>query len=201
MILTIGLFGIYACQNTKQSSDNLSEKDSLSDKDSIGNEDSFHRDDHPIDTDTTTILFKTSFAHEFSDNAQKDSFNIYITGKTIHYGLVRFNIKNATGQIIYSESFPTSNIWDVEMHNSPKEETEKYILNFINKYFNEKNFFSPAIGQGESFMDDYSDKKIWDELKGDKSAIGFSCSSGYEDGRKIAYLKSLKRAVIYFECC
>ena len=87
------------------------------------------------------------------------------------------------------------------MYKSPKEETEKYILDFISKSFNEKSFFSPAIPAKDSFTYPYIDQKVFDELKSNKETIGFSFSTGYEDTRRIAYLKSIKRVVKYLECC
>jgi hypothetical protein len=197
-ILTIGLFTLSECQNTKKSDNDLTAQTQNinSDKDSIQG-----TSEQQLDSDTVTIQYKKSFTHEFSDNDTKDSFNVYLIGKTILWGRIKFEIKTASGQVIYSESFKASNIWDVTMNDSTVKAREKYVLSFIKDSFNEKGFFSPAIKPTDPFVEDYSNKEVWDELKADKTAIGFIFSTGYEDGRKIAYIKSLKRAVIYFECC
>ncbi|MFN7654746.1 MAG: hypothetical protein ACK5PC_16010 [Cyclobacteriaceae bacterium] len=47
-----------------------------------------------------------------------DSFNISVRGETLLNGHVEFEIKNAVGEIVYAESFPTSTIWDVTMNDS-----------------------------------------------------------------------------------
>ena len=148
-----------------------------------------------------TVLYKKSFTHKFSSTVTVDSFNIYLIGKTIPWGLLKLEIKNANGEIIYSETSKTSNIWDVEMYTAKKEVKEKYVLSFIDKSFNKENFFSPVIKPSDTFNEYYSDKKIWDELKADKTVIGFSYSMGYENGRQVAFVKSLKKAVRYFDCC
>jgi hypothetical protein len=195
LILTIGLFAVNGCQKAKNSSDNLSDQDSVRD------EDSFHRYDQPIDSDTTTILYRNNFVHEFSDNVKKDSFNIYIKGKTLLGGHVKFEIKNTAGQILLNESFKAIFLLgDGVNPDLSDKEKEDFIKKRINEFFNEIRFFQPAITD-QDFNEDFSDKEIWSDIKSDKTAIGFYYLIGEEDGRQIAYSKKLGKIVMYFNCC
>jgi hypothetical protein len=80
-------------------------------------------------------------------------------------------------------------------------DTEKYMRNRVKEFFDEKNFNYPAIKQDEVFDEDYSDMEIWNDIKSDRTAIGFYYLIGEEDGRTIAYSKKTKKVVMYFNCC
>ena len=80
-------------------------------------------------------------------------------------------------------------------------ETEDYIKNRIDNFFNEDNFHQPAISKNDSYEEDYSKKDIWDDISSDETSVGFYYLIGEENGRHVAYSKKLKKVVVYFNCC
>ncbi len=192
--LFIGLFIFFGCQKSKNQDEEMTIDTNIVKAE--GN-----RVTENTDLDTVTILLKRGFAHEFSNTVEKDSFNIWIKGKTIHTGRIKFEIKNNKGEVIYSDWFPTSNIWGITMADSTTKSKENHVLDFVSRTFSDIHFSSPAVKSDEVFEADFSEKEIWEELKRDSLAIGFYYSGGFENGKSIAYIKRLKRAVVYFECC
>ena len=150
-----------------------------------------------------SILIESKVEHEFSQIDKKDEFYICIRGKSIVEGKVIFKIVRSDKTVILEKEFPTYLLMNYGFDgdlNSIKDR-EKYMISRIEGFFNEKNFLYPAIKKDEQFDEDYSDKEIWNEIKSDQTAIGFSYLIGEEDGRKIAFSKKQKKVVMYFNCC
>lgn len=147
-------------------------------------------------------LYANRAVHPFSSADKPDTFQIAIRGESIITGQVYFQITNPAGQRIYAVDFPATYLLDYGFSESitPQKE-EQYIKQRIDAYFKPANFSQPAIPAGNSFEADYSDKSIWQAIKADPSAIGFSYLIGKEDGRQIAYSKTLKKVVLYYNCC
>jgi hypothetical protein len=104
IISILALINVFGCQNSIKSGNGLSSNVAISKND-------------PTNLDSK-ILYKSSFVHAFSNSQSMDSFNISVRGETLLNGHVEFEIKNAVGEIVYAESFPTSTIWDVTMNDS-----------------------------------------------------------------------------------
>lgn len=180
-------------------------------KDTIGKEIEFTSIEHTLTekqelsttTNTDSILIEQRAFHDFSQVGKKDEFYICIRGKSITEGKVIFKIISHDKTTILNEEFPSYLLMDYGFIGDLESEKdrEKYMTNRIREFFNEKKFFYPAIKPEEHFDKDYSDKEIWDEIQSDKSAIGFSYHLGEGDGRKIAYSKKNKKAMMYFNCC
>jgi hypothetical protein len=148
------------------------------------------------------ILHKVEKEHYFSSAESKDTFQILLTGDSIIDGEVVFRILSTAGDTIFTESFPSNYLIGYEsIEEDTAEKKEEYILQRMSGFFDEKNFSQPAIGENESCDADYSDCKIWDVIRKDRTAIGFHYLVGEEKGCKIAYSKILKRVVTYFCCC
>lgn len=150
-----------------------------------------------------SIWIENRVMHAFSDIDSKDEFYVCIKGESIFEGKVIFKIAKSDGTELLNEEFLSIFLVGYEFegdHNSEKEQ-EEFMIRRIKEFFDEKNFFYPAIHPDETFDEDYSDKDIWDEIEADKRVVGFYYLIGEEDGRKIAFSKKKGKAVIYFNCC
>lgn len=150
-----------------------------------------------------SILIEQRVWHIFSEVDKKDEFRICIRGKSITAGQVTFTIINSNKVVIFKEEFSSNYLLDygfVDNIDSVKDK-EKYITKRIRGFFNKNNFHTPAIKRGETFEEDYSDEIIWNDIKSDQTAIGFSYLIGEENRLIISYSKKTKKVVVYFSCC
>ena len=157
-----------------------------------------------LTSDSSSILKTNCVAHKFSHPDKLDTFIVYIKGKTILDGEVTFIIKDFNGVEIFKETFPSKYLIDFGLDNGSSEsENNKtiYIEQRITKFFEEENFIEPAIKLNEEYIEDYSDKAVWEDIHSDQTSIGFHYLLGEEDNRLIAYSKKMKKVVIYFNCC
>jgi hypothetical protein len=146
--------------------------------------------------------------HEFSTPGKTDVFRITLTGNKISEADVVFRIISAAGKEIYNVKFKGRDLigyglvekWGNGVKPTDKE-FEAYILKRLKEFFQEKNFSKPAIAAGARYDMAYSDKKIWDEIKADKTSVGFHYLIGSEDGRWIAFSKKQNKVVMYMNCC
>jgi len=152
--------------------------------------------------DTLRSLYGNHTLHYFSNSAEKDTFKISVLGKSIVGGQIKFEIMDAKGQWVLNETFQAYNLIGYGLQSDATDEQKvAYIKNRIDAFFDEDNFHKPAIATDEPFDKSYSEKAIWEDIKSDHSSIGFHYLIGEEDGRNIAYSKTLKKTVIYFGCC
>lgn len=150
-----------------------------------------------------SILVKHSIDHIFSDPLEEDVFSIKIIGNSLIKAEVLFTIMSKSGDEIYSARFPSVNLlgYAFSYEEGTVSEKESYIKQKVLNFFSEENFTYPAIKDDDIFDQDYSNKQIWNDIKSDNQSIGFCyrVSGGYY--RKIAYSKTKKQTVVYFECC
>lgn len=152
--------------------------------------------------DKESILYRKDILHHFSSTVDKDSFKIFLTGKSIQDGQIKFQIIKKDGLKILDETFSVTAFLDYGLkENANNKEREEYIKDKLDKFFNEDNFHQPAIAANDSFDEDYTKKEIWDDIISDRTAIGFYYLIGEEDGRHIAYSKKLGKVVLYYNCC
>lgn len=138
--------------------------------------------------------------HAFSDPVQKDNFKITLTGKTILDANVVFNITSYKGVKIYEDKFESNFLVGYSDTTLTKQEQEKRIIDRFNNFFNEKYFYIPAITN--QTLDTYIiSQQAWNDIKNDKSSIGFAYTIGKENTKFIAYHKKSGKAVMYFNCC
>lgn len=148
------------------------------------------------------ILYQKTIDHVFSDPNQNDSFELTLSGNSILEGTIAFRIITAKGQVILSESYPAAYFLDYGLGaDASDDQKEKYIRKRMDAFFDEENFYSPAVGKDEKLDEDYSQKSIWEDIQSDETAIGFHYLIGEEDARNIAYSKSSKKVVSFFSCC
>lgn len=159
----------------------------------------------PTKTTSAKVNHQVTKSHEFSKPGKKDLFSISLTGKTILDGDVVFKIVAYNNKTIYEDKFKANFL----VGNGPPEsyakpmtvkQQEDYIIKRMNEFFAEKNFKKPAITM--ETLDTYNiSKAIWDDIKADKSSIGFIYTIGKENTKHIAYHKKSGKAVMYFNCC
>jgi len=148
------------------------------------------------------VLCSQSATHAFSEKYKKDQFRITVTGDSMLTATVRFDIINYKNKKIYTESFPATNLLNYDISaTAPDNEKEQFIKQRVKEFFYEENFRYPAVHTDDKFGADYSNKKYWEAIKADRSAIGFYYLLGEEDGKSIAWSKKLKKVVLYFNCC
>ena len=151
---------------------------------------------------TYTSLVEKKVEHAFSNPEKKDIFNIRIEGKSINEGKVIFTITSFEGIEIYREEFPSVYLIGYGLLSDASEkDKETFIKKRISEFFNEDKFSRPAIEKDSPYVEDYSNKDFWEEIKEDQTAIGFRFLVGEEDNRSIAYSKKSKKVILYFNCC
>lgn len=151
-----------------------------------------------------SVLLENRVQHEFSNLDKKDEFYVCLVGESILDATVVFTITNSDGVEIFREEFPSVSLIGYDLPggiDASTRDQQNFIKYRVRHFFDEKNFFIPAIKSDQEFDEDYSDKEIWNEIKSDQKTRGFYYSIGEEDGRKIAYSKRLKKVVQYFNCC
>lgn len=150
------------------------------------------------------ILASSKIKHAFSDPATQDIFNLTLTGTSLLKSKATFEIFNAKGLRLYQEKF--DGLWllnelEVDAYNMNIRQQEDYLRKRVKEFFDEKNFLKPAIGSKDVTESDYSDLIIWNEIRANRKAIGFSYLLSYENHRKIAWSNKLKKVVEYWGCC
>jgi len=144
-----------------------------------------------------TILSNTR-QHSFSDPKKKDTFTITLTGQSILNGNVSFKIRDCKKTIIYEQKFKAEDLLGDMADVLNSRQQQDTIESRIRKFFNEKNYTSPAIAANDKFYEDNSTKEVWNDIKSNKAAIGFLFSYGYEGTYGIAYSKKKHKVVTYF---
>jgi hypothetical protein len=143
-----------------------------------------------------------SVKHYFSDPKAKDSFVIRLKGHSILNSKIAFEIFNPKGERIFREDFPARFFLNYDLNEpSTDQEKEDFIVKRMKEFFKEDNFNQPAVKKSDILDTEYSDKKVWEEIQSDPTAVGFYYELGQEDGRSIAYVKKENKVVTFFNCC
>lgn len=151
------------------------------------------------------VLKKVIQKHAFSSNTTQDTFSLVLLGTDISTATVTFEITNSMGETLYKETFPSEALVDygiLETNEKPtNQDRANYIVKRIDTFFDPKDFSEPAIKPNAEYEPQYSNKKIWDDIKSDPTAVGLDYLLYEENGHSIAYSKKLKKVVEYFSCC
>jgi hypothetical protein len=159
-------------------------------------------------TGNNLIIYNTEKYHHFSTLGKKDFFSLTLTGNSIQKGDLVFKIISSTGKLIYNQKFKGEDLigyglsekWQNGITPTPKE-YDDYILKRMKEFFDEKNFFKPAIAKNEKPDLNFTYQNIWDDIKSDNTAIGFHYLIGKEDNRWIAWSKKQGKVLQYKSCC
>lgn len=144
------------------------------------------------------VLLQDSIKHPFSEPNKDDTFKIKLSGKSILEGKVNFQIFNSENKLIHSENFDSADLLgDLDIESSTAEQRQDTIIKRMKYFFSNENFLEPAVSKHEDLESDI-EKEIFDDIKSDKTAIGFMYSIGYEGLYIIAYSKKMKKVVLYF---
>lgn len=148
-------------------------------------------------------LYQNVVERNFSNPEEKDELSIKIIGNSILGGTAVISITTKVGRTIFKEEFPARYLIGYSFTGSYDNEDHKedYIKERVDEFFVEENFSNPAISTDEQFDEDYSELDNWNDIKSDKTAIGFYYLIGEEAGCRIAYSKKQKRTLTYFCCC
>ncbi len=159
-----------------------------------------------IEEESALLLPKEFIAKfHFSDSTTEDVFKLEADGFDPLQSNITFTISNSKGELLYSESFKSDQLIDDKIfditQNPTVEDKKKYAVRKMKTFFESNSFSLPAIPDEDEFTDEYSDRAIWDDIKSDKSAVGFYYLLGAINGKSIAYSKKQKKVVVYFTCC
>lgn len=151
------------------------------------------------------ILLKVETNRYFSSPDSEDLFQLILVGDSVRTGEVTFNIISHNGDTLLNSVYKASafNNKYVYVDGSANQISEE-ITNNLNSFFAPSNFRSPAIGKDEieeHVDEDYTNLKIWKDIKSDKTAISFTYSLYGEYTNSIAYSKSRGEIVSIFSCC
>lgn len=164
-------------------------------------EDMKYSGDLDKNADLKIVLIERTLKHKFSDPFSLDVFNLKVVGEKIYNSTIDFKITRSTGEEIFHENFPISQVLDKAFEGGGAYATdiqkEDYVKSWMFETLNNTNFSHPAIAPGREFNPDFSDKATWDEIKSDTNAISFRYSSKTEGVTEMAYSRS-KSAVIKF---
>jgi len=153
-------------------------------------------------TKSEHLILVSEREHVFSDPGKPDKFRLVLTGDSTLTGTAMLEIIRHDGTVIYQDTFATNYLIDYGITNSPTpQQMEAYITKRATAFFEDDNFMQPALPGDRTFDANYSDKKIWEAVKRDTTAIGFYYKLGKEDGRYLAYSKEKGKVVLYFNCC
>jgi hypothetical protein len=148
------------------------------------------------------VLLSNTITSNFSSTLAKDTFKISLRGKTLINSNTTFEIITSHGEKIYSLSFDSKKLVSLYETDFSKIDSviEKCLRKKVSAFFEKKCFKIPAIAKNEDFEPENSVKEIWNDIKSDRTAIGFYYSIGeYEEDLKfIAYSKKMKKTVVYF---
>ena len=175
-----------ACNNTGETAKNIEQKN-------------FQSTDS-LTTPKTNVLTSNVAQHTFSDTYKKDTFKLTLSGSSILDGNLTFKIVDFNNAIIFSDTFPSSDLLNdqADVIPTPKQK-EDSILKRVRDFFNEKRFVQPAITSTDPYDEEINcGRETWENLIADATSIGFIYSHGYESSFGIVYSKRDKRVVQYF---
>jgi hypothetical protein len=147
-------------------------------------------------------LIESTKTHNFSDECYADTFKISLTGSSILNSTATLEIISCSGDLLFEESFPSSNLIGYRADYADDDSIKVRIIKArVESFFDQGSFLIPAINEGDIFDSDYSQKDIWGDIKTTKSSVGFYYESGEGKQTKISFSKRLKKVVKYFVCC
>lgn len=143
------------------------------------------------------VLHTVERRHKFSSGKTRDLFRLRLSGKDTLNGVINFQIITPDRHIIYKEEFPSVYLvgYEVPTHR----DSCRQVIERMNKFFAEKNFITPAINKKDTFDPESSDRKIWEDISSDTTAVGFSyvIFAGEPSNRQIAYSRRTAKVVLY----
>ncbi|MFC2152534.1 hypothetical protein ACFLSE_08405 [Bacteroidota bacterium] len=140
--------------------------------------------------------------HYFSNQQEKDTFRLTLTGNSFIEGQINFEIINSKGKRIYHETFKSKFLIGyglMEFEKPTVSEKTNYIAKRMEEFFNESNFIEPAIPKKEQFDEDNYKKESFYKIQKNEKSIGFSYVIGEENIRSITVVDG--KVIVFFNCC
>ena len=146
-----------------------------------------------------SILNKVNAQHYFTNTKAKDQFVLLLQGSKIVNAQARFIILTSAGDTIRKETIPATALFKASDLDDPQAATirdkEIAILKGMNGFFREDRFTQPAIPRS-AVVPGNVDAKAWSAVRADTKAVGFDYIAAGGKERRIAYAKTLQKAVI-----
>lgn len=140
------------------------------------------------------VLLSNTLPHYFSDNSKKDTFKIVLTGDSLKTAKAVFFITSYKGVRIYADTFKGGDLTQ-NVDGDPIISDSKKLANIkesVRSFFDESKFSKPPF-----FKNGDNDTTNWDEIKSDKTAIGYEVVMNHVDFR-IAYSKKQHKVLVYW---
>lgn len=158
--------------------------------------------------DDTTVDFKKVniqrvLKHKFSNPNGKDEFKVKIIGDKIYNANIDFTITNEAGEEIFHDYFHANNVlenaFDGGGQYATDIEKEEYLRKWVFEFLHLNKFNVPAIHPEREFIAEHSDKKAWDAIIADQSAVAFVYSKQKSSQTEIAFDKVSNKVVKFYE--
>ena len=146
-----------------------------------------------------SVLNKVNAQHYFTNTKAKDQFVLVLQGSKIVNAHARFIILTSAGDTIRKEIIPAAALLKASDLDDPQAATirdkEIAILKGMNTFFREDRFTQPAIPRA-AVAPANVDPKARSAVRADTKAVGFDYIAAGGKERRIAYAKTLQKAVI-----
>ncbi|WP_143436396.1 hypothetical protein [Hymenobacter crusticola] len=146
-----------------------------------------------------SVLSKVNAQHYFTSTKAKDQFVLVLQGSKIVSAQASLVILTSTGDTIRKEVIPATALLKASDLDDPQAATvrdkEIAILKAMNNFFHEDHFTQPAIPRA-AVPPTNVDTKAWSAVHADTKAVGFDYIAAGGKERRIAYAKTLQKAVI-----
>lgn len=146
------------------------------------------------------ILYAERRIH-FSSGSSQDLFTLKGLGQDTLGARMLFAIIGSRGDTLFAESFLSRDligygVLDNDNSNVTRAKERSYIGQRVTHFFDDKEFYLPAVKKHETADPDLTNMRLWNELRNDTSAVSFHFLLGEENNRAIAYSKVRKRVEI-----
>jgi len=148
-------------------------------------------------------FLENSTKYKFSNKETYDDFKLTVKGKKIYYSTIEFTITNSNGQTIFYDKFPLLKVIEKVFDGGGEYATfiqqDDYIRNWVDNFFNNEKFITPAIHAERPFEAMFSKKQNWDAIAANPDAVGFSYSKSRDSQTEIAFDKTQNKVIEYYD--
>ncbi|WP_324674510.1 hypothetical protein [Hymenobacter sp. GOD-10R] len=152
------------------------------------------------------VLQEVMEQHVFSNRSKPDQFKLQLKGKDVLTGTVNLSIVSAEGETLWNDQFPATYLldygFDTYAGDRPTDaQRTAYIQKRMKEFFVDDSFLNQAVKATDKLDTNYTaDKKSWEEAK-QTGLPGFFYNIGEENGRRLVYSPSQRKAVVVQSCC
>lgn len=152
-------------------------------------------------SEPSALMFSTRATH-FSSPEKFDTFILVGTGNDTLSSPMVFLIISSNGDTLWRDSFQSMDLIgygliSTERNNITDEQKRAYIAHRIRTFFDDREYFHPAIAENDTNASFSPDESVWEAIRNDSASVGFHYLIGEENNRNIAFCTSLRRVVVY----